>query len=255
MQWHKNKLLVSSAIYAASLLVVAIIFGLWHNSQIGGKIEHNLLFVSLIFITLALYSWFYFIIFKIDRKEKVHIEENIKTVDIDLPDKIIETIADDKAIESFDKEIFINEILADNKKILSEYCESVLKNLANKLNIVIGLFYIKNKSDERFESIARYAYYSDTTPPDFILGESLPGQAVKDKKVLIISNVPESYLPVISGLGSSKPRNIVMIPVVANNEPVGLIEVAMFKPMEQTMEPVLRDLGLSIGKDLIKLLK
>lgn len=255
MQWHKNKLLVSSAVYAASLAVIAIMFGLWHNSFINGEKVNNLLFISLLFLTLAFFSWFYFTIFKTGREEKENTEERTKVVDFDLLDKTIENVAEEKPTESFDKDIFIKEILADNKKGLEEYCETLLKNLANKLNIVIGLFYVKSKTDELYESIARYAYYSEKTPPDFVPGESLPGQAVKDKRVLIITNVPESYLPVVSGLGNSKPRNIVMIPIIANNEPVGLIEIAMFKPMEPTMEPVLKDLGLSIGKDLIKLLK
>ncbi len=254
MSLHNNKIVISSIIYAASLLVIALVFGLWHNYQLKYGNENYLLFIILLIIAVSFFTWFYFTIFKVYRNERS--EKSFMTAELLSKTDIIETTkSDEKPIEVFDKEAFFSGIIPVGKKSVVEYCEAILHNLSEKLNIVQGLFYIKLKNDDTFEPIARYAYYSDQTPPAFKMGESLPGQAIKDKKVVIIPNVPDDYISVVSGLGSSKPKNLVMLPIIAENEPVGLIEIAVFKTVDANLEPVLKELGGIIGKSIIKLMK
>lgn len=253
MQWYKNKILISSAVYAASLAVVATIFGMWHNFRLQAEIGEYMVFIILIILSVAFLTWFYFLIFKISRKENNAYESMEQIVASDLETQVSKPEV--SLNDNFDGEGFIGAITLSNKKSLPEYCESILLNLADKLNIVQGLFYIKSKSDDTFEPVARYAYYSDQAPPVFRIGESLPGQAVKDKRVLIIQNVPEGYIPVVSGLGSGKPKNLVMIPVTIDNEPVGLIEIAIFTTVDANLEPALKELGGIIGKNIVKLTK
>jgi len=254
MQLDKNKILVSSAVYIASLAVAAAMFGLWHNAQLkNGNTNHPSFIVFTVLIVLFL-SWFYYIIFNAYRKkieEKTSMEPDVET---ELLGNEL-AVSEEKTTESFNKEDFIAGILPANKTTLNIYCEEILLNLAKKLNIVQGLFYIKPKTEETFEPIALYAYYSDKKPSAFIVGEGLPGQAIKDKRVVIIQNIPENYVPVVSGLGTGKPKNLLMLPVLADNEPVGLIEVTVFSAINYELEPTLKELGGIIGKNIIKLMK
>lgn len=252
MQLHKNKILVTSIIYVAALLLLAAVFGQWHNQNLNGTGNYTA-FVVLLFLVVACLSWLFISIFKEFKKEN---QELVASAEAEITEvEITETEqSEEKVIETFDKEAFIKAIVPLNSRNTIEFSEATLHNIATKLKVVQGLFYLKN-GEEAFEPIARYAYYSDTTPPSFKFGESLPGQALKDKRVVIIQHIPENYIPVVSGLGSGKPKNLIMIPVYANSEPVGLIEVATFSNVETEMESALKDLGETIGKIIIKLMK
>lgn len=254
MQLHKNKIAIISGVYLLTLIVIALFFGIWHNNQLSGGRGSYLLFTTLIFLLIVSLTWFYIALFKVFKKEIEQNAARLLTPESDI--KTDNDVAEEITVsDKFDLEAFVASIIPASKKPVAEYCEEVLQNLSRKMNIVQGLFYIRSNEEGTFEAIARYAYYSEHMPPEFKAGESLPGQAVKDKKIVIIQNVPESYVPVVSGLGSSKPKNLVMIPVTSENDAVGLIEIAVFKNIDTELETALKELGGKIGKNIIKLIK
>ncbi len=256
MQLHKNKILIFSAVYIASLIVISSLFGMWHNMQLKNATKDYLLFLLLLVILILIVSSLFITLFNKYRKEIEEKEalERIKASAEEQQSPEL-TLQEEKVKETFDKDAFISGILPSSKKSAAEYCEEVLQKLAAKMEIVQGLFYLKSKESDAFEPVSLYAYYSDKTPPVFKIGESLPGQTVKDKRVVVIQNIPENYVPVVSGLGSSKPKTLVMIPVTSENEPVGLIEIAVFTTVDHEVEPALKELGAIIGKNIIKLIK
>lgn len=135
---------------------------------------------------------------------------------------------------------------------LSLFAEGILSHLALKYEIVTGLFYVLEPNSDTFKCAGRYAWYSPDPPPEIRLGESLPGQAVKDKRILYITHVPENYLPVISGLGSSDPGYLLILPIIEEDRDLGFIEIATFKPFNENDIQVLTQLGKLIGKILIR---
>lgn len=253
MQLHNNKILITSVIYAASLVVITIMFGMWHNLKLNQGTGNDLLFIFLVILTVGSLSWFYYVIFKEYRKKSS--EQPVSGLTV-IQDEIAEEQENNPqtVTEIFDKNAFISGILPSNKKNVSEYCEGILRNLAGRLDIVQGLFYARLNGNDTFEAVAKYAYYSDEVPPVFRIGETLPGQALKDRNIITLQNIPENYIPVVSGLGSSKPGTLMMVPVYADREPVGLIEFAVFKQIDPQMEPALKELSGIVGKSLIKLM-
>jgi len=135
---------------------------------------------------------------------------------------------------------------------LSLFAEGVLSHLARKYDIVTGLFYVPEPDSDVFKPIARYAWYSPDPPPEVRLGESLPGQAVKDKRMLYITHVPKNYLTVISGLGSSDPGYLLILPLIEEDKNLGFLEIATFKPLNENDLQVLTQLGKLVGKILIR---
>lgn len=254
MQWHKNIILISSAVYAVFIVVMAIIFGMWHNSNLQTGFNKNLVFLLLIFLATTFSTWFYFIIFNVYRKENRKNEPELTSIVGDI-EKEVEEQSEENVTVSFDKDAFISGINPIGKQSLKDFGETLLQNLANKLEVVQGIFYVKKSEENIYEPVATYAYYSNDNLPIVKVGEALPGQALKDKRVLIIQNIPEDYISVLSGLGNGKPKSIIMIPVLSNNEPIGLIEVAVFKSVDAYFEPALKELGAVVGKTLIKLTK
>jgi len=130
------------------------------------------------------------------------------------------------------------------------YAEAVLSHIAHEYQIVQGLFYFRNPGTDIFKPVGKYAWYTVDEPADIRLGESLAGQAVKDGKTLTISNIPEDYIHILSGLGSSSPKHLFILPLMHKSIPVGFIELASFIPVYDEMEAVLGILASRIATQI-----
>ena len=116
------------------------------------------------------------------------------------------------------------------------YSVKVLQNIAKGLNIVQGLIYVLNDSEQIFKISGQYAFYSEEQPKSFPLGETLSGQVAKNKEKLNLKELPEGYITVLSGLGKSTPHNLVIAPIIHNENSIGVIELASFKPLDENEE-------------------
>jgi putative methionine-R-sulfoxide reductase with GAF domain len=123
-----------------------------------------------------------------------------------------------------------------NQNSIDEYFETMLSGLAKELNGVQAIAFLINKKQNLFNLAGKYAYYSEKKIEPVKLGEGVSGQVAKDKKMLILSNVPDGYIEVVSGLGSSTPKFLVIYPVLFENETIGLIEVATFEGFSKNLE-------------------
>jgi len=116
------------------------------------------------------------------------------------------------------------------------YSEKLLQNIAKGLNIVQGLIYVFDESDQMFNISGQYAYYSEEQPKSFQIGETLSGQVAKNKETLNLKELPEGYITVLSGLGKSAPNNLIIAPIVHNENSIGVIELASFKTFSENEE-------------------
>jgi CheY-like chemotaxis protein/signal transduction histidine kinase/HAMP domain-containing protein len=79
------------------------------------------------------------------------------------------------------------------------------------------------------------------------LGEGLVGQCAADKRRLLITDIPDEVVPISSALFRAAPRNIVVLPVLFENDVKAVIELASvdaFTPLQITF---LEQLTASIG--------
>lgn len=106
--------------------------------------------------------------------------------------------------------------------------EQLLIWISKGFELTTGLVYLRQPGEETFQLSAKYAWYGHSEPEPFRLGETLPGQAAKDQRILNIQNVPENYIQVVSGLGKGTPRHLLIVPLVQESQTVGLIELASF---------------------------
>jgi putative methionine-R-sulfoxide reductase with GAF domain len=63
-------------------------------------------------------------------------------------------------------------------------------------------------------------------------GEGLAGQVFLEKESQLFAQVPASYARIRSGLGEAGPQNLVIVPVLANQEPSGVVELASLSAFE-----------------------
>ena len=133
------------------------------------------------------------------------------------------------------------------------FSEKVLQNIAKEMDIVQGLVFVLNDADQLFHISGEYAYFSEEQPRSFPLGETLSGQVAKSQKMLNLTELPEGYIAVISGLGKSNPRHLVIAPMVHNDESIGVMELASFKPLGENEESLIRNICASAANVLNEL--
>ena len=79
------------------------------------------------------------------------------------------------------------------------------------------------------------------------MGEGLVGQCAIEKKRILLTNVPDDYIQITSGLGEAKPLNIMVLPMIFEGEVKAVIELASFTQFSSTQIAFLDQLAESIG--------
>src|SRR5438105_4457173 len=135
-----------------------------------------------------------------------------------------------------------NDMLTVGKLILSE--------LAPVVSAQQGVFYIMNGSDEdpELELLASYAGHNGNGQRErFKLGEGLIGQAALEKQRILLTNVPQDYVKISSGLGAAAPRNIVVLPILFEGQVKAVMELSSAEQFNPTHQAFLDQLTESIG--------
>ena len=134
------------------------------------------------------------------------------------------------------------DLLAVGKLILSE--------LAPVVSAQHGVFYImSNSADEpELKLLASYAHAGGNgVKTHFKLGESLIGQAALEKQRILLVDVPTGYMKVSSGLGESRPTNIVVLPILFEGKVKAVMELSSLERFNATHQAFLDQLAESIG--------
>jgi two-component system, chemotaxis family, sensor kinase CheA len=117
-----------------------------------------------------------------------------------------------------------------------------------------GVFYsvVGNGIDKRINALSTYAYFGEQIKvASFRLGEGLIGQCVLDHQKIIVNEIPEDYVKIHSGLGSTTPKSIHIMPIEYEGSVLAVIEIAsvkQFTPIQiKLLERLLESLGLTIN--------
>ncbi len=132
--------------------------------------------------------------------------------------------------------------------------ESLSTMIMNELTPVIsgqyGVFYVLENEGEHsyLKLISSYAYTKRKHVSNrFALGEGLVGQAALEKKPILVTDVPDDYVHVVSGLGEASPKNIGVFPVIFEGQLKAIVEMGSFQPFSQTHLSFLDQLMQSVG--------
>ena len=84
-------------------------------------------------------------------------------------------------------------------------------------------------------------------PTRIAVGQGLVGQCALEKQRILLTKVPRTYARVHSSLGSARPKNIVVLPVLFEGETKAVIELSSLQPFTATHLTFLEQLTQSIG--------
>ncbi|NOY61150.1 MAG: response regulator [Calditrichaeota bacterium] len=100
--------------------------------------------------------------------------------------------------------------------------------LSEYLNAQIGCLYL-NGVGESFKLIGSYAFTKHKDlPGEYKPGEGIIGQAVLQKKPIVVSDIPYDYIRINYGIGEITPRHLIAVPFVYDGKVSGVIELGSF---------------------------
>jgi HAMP domain-containing protein/signal transduction histidine kinase/CheY-like chemotaxis protein len=96
--------------------------------------------------------------------------------------------------------------------------------------------------------VASYGYRARKGRRDrFALGEGLIGQAAIEGKPIRLTDVPADYFKIASALGQAAPGHIVVMPVMFEEQVLGVIELGALRPFSEVNQAFLDQLTDTIG--------
>ncbi|MBC7858899.1 MAG: response regulator, partial [Burkholderiaceae bacterium] len=140
--------------------------------------------------------------------------------------------------------------LLQGQRDLQAMTRLILSELAPLVSAHHGVFYLMDaqEADARLSMIASYGYRSSRQlPTSFPPGEGLVGQCALDKLRIWLTDVPRDYIVVSSGLGAAPPTNIVVLPILFEQQVKAVIEIASLDRFTETHLSFLDQLMESIG--------
>ncbi len=140
--------------------------------------------------------------------------------------------------------------MLQGQKDLETVAQRILSELARVVNAHYGAFYILSSEEDisKLKLFAAYAYKSEKhIPTEFAIGEGLVGQCALEKERIILSNVPKEYVKISSALGKAKPTNLIVLPVLFENNVKAVIELGSLDSFSLTHLDFLNQLTESIG--------
>ena len=133
------------------------------------------------------------------------------------------------------------------EKTGQELADQLLSILAELLDVQLGAIYIA-ESDDAFVLTGTYAYdVRKNNKARFKKGEGLVGQAIVEKRTILYTDPPKDYVYIQSGLGKIAPGNILVSPLVYQNEVVGVIELGTSREMEKLQLDLVKQVSESIA--------
>jgi PAS domain S-box-containing protein len=128
-------------------------------------------------------------------------------------------------------------ILRNNTDNIQELSYNLISQLVKYIKANQGAFFIINDeslADRHIEMAACYAYERRKFADKRIeWGEGLVGSAILEQQTIYMTDVPESYVNITSGLGQATPSCLLVVPLKINDEVHGVLEIGSFTEIEK----------------------
>ncbi|MBX3470008.1 MAG: HAMP domain-containing protein [Planctomycetes bacterium] len=142
--------------------------------------------------------------------------------------------------------------MMQGQRSLEAVSRLIMSELTPLVSAQHGAFYVTEHDDDQeapaLKLISTYAYTRRKgMRSSFQLGEGLVGQCALEKQTILVTDAPDDYVQISSGLGEAAPRNILVLPILFEGHIRGVIELASFQQFAPIHLTFLEQLMQSIG--------
>jgi signal transduction histidine kinase/HAMP domain-containing protein/CheY-like chemotaxis protein len=136
---------------------------------------------------------------------------------------------------------------------LAVVAELIMGELAPLVGAQHGTFFLSESDPEvkgstRLRLIAGYGLRADLDAPvQYRLGQSLIGQVAHSKRPVVVRDVPAEYVKISSGLGEAGPAHLAVLPILFEDQVLGVVELASFSEFSSVETAFLSQVAETIG--------
>lgn len=149
----------------------------------------------------------------------------------------------------------VAQIIRDHQTDFESLCEKSVAFIVKYLKAQQGGLFVLNDEDESDRHIALVCCYA-FDKKKFVqkrieIGDGILGQAFLEGEPVYLTQVPDDYVRITSGLGEANPRCITIYPMKHNDTVVALIEIASFIPNDEYALEFLSDACKSLAASIV----
>jgi signal transduction histidine kinase/HAMP domain-containing protein len=144
--------------------------------------------------------------------------------------------------------------LMQGQRELRTVTQVIMSELTPTVSAQHGAFFLAEPSPDgdgaktRLRLIASYGYQRRKSISNtFELGEGLVGQAAVERKSILITEAPADYISITSGLGAAPPASIIVMPILFEEQVLGVIELASLQTYNEVHRTFLEQLMETLG--------
>ncbi len=130
----------------------------------------------------------------------------------------------------------ITDLLRTHQDSLEELGYQLVAKLSKYMKVNQGGLFLKTNEDgkEYYDMLAAFAFDRRKFANKRIArGEGLVGTCASEKDTVFMTEVPQTYVEITSGLGGATPNCILIEPLIRDEEVLGVIEFASFHVLEE----------------------
>ncbi|HPI45096.1 MAG TPA: cache domain-containing protein [Tenuifilaceae bacterium] len=185
-------------------------------------------------------------------KSLIEMRDNLKHARVEEENRKIEEEKKKWVNEGLAK---FGDILRQNNDNLGLLCDEITKNLVWYLNASIGGIFILNENketnDKTFDMVSAFAYDRKRfLNKSYHFAEGLIGACAAERDIVMLTEIPQEYIEITSGLGDSNPNFLFLIPLITEEQVMGVIEIASLRKFQEHEIGFVRELAKSIATTL-----
>ncbi|MEN8189047.1 MAG: response regulator [Thermodesulfobacteriota bacterium] len=133
----------------------------------------------------------------------------------------------------------------DDLGVLSK---KIITLLCTYIGAQMGAFYIFHEQNRLLQLNGSYALPDkNVLNKEIMLGEGLIGEAALQKELITLTEVPEDYVRIVTAIGNTLPRNILILPFFHEDRLKGIVEFAALDEFPAKVIEFLKITAKSIG--------
>ncbi|WP_074771118.1 MULTISPECIES: response regulator [Paraburkholderia] len=127
---------------------------------------------------------------------------------------------------------------------------AMLDFLAQYLDAAVAALYVRDKQHGTLRRIAAFGFSRESEQAaarSFEEGETLVGQAAAARRAIVLRDVPDNYVQVVSATGKSAPKSLLILPIENDGQVNGVVELGFIRELtprdQEFMELVANSMG------------
>ncbi|MEU1710177.1 HAMP domain-containing protein [Streptomyces sp. NPDC005706] len=140
--------------------------------------------------------------------------------------------------------------LMQGHRDLPVVAELIMDELVPQVSAQYGAFYLAEDGETgpELRLVGSYGRPEDDTRPVRIpFGRSLVGQAARSRRTIAVDELPAGYVTISSGLGEIEPTALLLLPILFEEQVLGVIELASVTAFTPVQRDFLQQLVDTIG--------